>query len=91
MTDTLQWRNATTLRLTDKLIPNPDSTSELLDQLNNVLVAIDGSFLHIDPRRTNGQVPVDKKAEHPVYVVPAGKVELIGYQVLPKSSRMIVG
>lgn len=88
MTDTLQWRDATELRLTGKLIPNPSSTSDLLAHLSSIRVAIDGAFIHIDPRPTNGQVPVDTKAEYPVYVVPAAAVEVLTYRVVPKTYKV---
>lgn len=87
---TLNWRTVAELRLVDKVVPNPNSTSELLDRLDHVRVAVDNGLLHIDPRPTNGPVPPDVKAEYTVTAVPTSAVEYIRYQEVPKSKRMTV-
>ncbi|MEU6520489.1 hypothetical protein [Streptomyces sp. NPDC046978] len=75
---TLKWRLAD-VTLNDKLVPNPQSESELLDRLNNVRVAVDGGFLHIDPRR-NGQPAYPNEDTYSVHVVPAYLVRLVTYK-----------
>ena len=89
MTDTLQWRDADELRLHAPVIPQPTNPSQTTNALSSVRVAFDNGFIHIDPRPTNGQASVDKKAEYPVYVVPASAVEVLTYRVVPKASTMV--
>lgn len=79
MSNTLNWRTATELHLNDKLIPNPDAGHDLLDKLRNVRVAIDGSFLHIDPRQPN-DVEGSRGQEFDVYIVPASVVKTVTYR-----------
>jgi hypothetical protein len=88
--DKLNWRTVAELKLTSPAVPNPDSTSDLLQNLNSVRVAIADGLVHIDPRPTNGPVPPDVKAEYTVTAVPTSAVEYIRYQEVPKSKRMTV-
>ncbi|MFB6889431.1 hypothetical protein ACFCX4_08985 [Kitasatospora sp. NPDC056327] len=90
MTNNLTWIEADELRLTSNLIPNPTNQSQLLNQLSSIRIALDNGFVHIDPRPTNGTVPVDRKAEYEVLVVPASAIESVRYRVVPKSSRLTV-
>ncbi len=83
---TLNWRTVAELRLTDRIVPNPNSTSELLADMYNVNVAIEGGLVHIDPR----QQPADQRQEYEVSVVPASSVEYIRYVETPRSSGMTV-
>ncbi|MCP2310902.1 MULTISPECIES: hypothetical protein [Kitasatospora] len=85
----LKWRAVSELRLAARLVPNPNSSSELLDRLNHVRVAIEGNLLHIDPRQRTGQ-EVDKSEEYDVTVVPTSAVEYIRYRVTPASPRVTV-
>jgi hypothetical protein len=81
---TLPWREVAELRLTSKLIPNPNSQAELLHRLDHIRVAVDGPLLHIDPRSiVNGQKRDDSQ-EYDVFVVPAASVELIRYREVPQ-------
>jgi hypothetical protein len=87
---TLNWREAAELRLTDKLIPNPDSPSELLHMLRGVRVAVDGPLLHVDARSINHGEKRDDREEYDVFVVPALAVRLIRYRVVPSSPRVTI-
>ena len=76
---TLNWRTATTVVLRDNLIPDPNASHNLLGRLQNVHVAIEGSFLHIDPRRP--QDPgFTTDPEFDVHIVPAAAVKTIAYR-----------
>lgn len=74
----LTWRTAD-LTLADKLIPNPNSESQLLDRLSNVRVAVDAGFLHIDAR-PNGQPAYPGQTEYAVHIVPAHLVRTVVYK-----------
>jgi hypothetical protein len=82
---TLNWRKAIEVRLTDKIIPNPTSTSELLDLLGQVSIAVEAGFLHIDPRKDADRggygIPED------IYIVPAASVLYVKY-VEPKEEEV---
>lgn len=83
----LEWRTATDVVLNDKLIPNPNAAHELLDKLRNVLVAIEGSFLHIDPRQAADR-EAGKGQEFDVTVVPAAAVHAITYRDVQRRGRV---
>jgi hypothetical protein len=72
---TLNWRAARRVELTDSLIPIPSSPSELKWRLDNVQVAFDSGFVHIDPRPAGAT-----DTEYPVYVLPASAVKVIEYR-----------
>lgn len=81
----LNWRTVTELRLAAAVVPNPNSSSDLLATLNNVNVAIDGGLLHIDPR----QQPASQKEEYAVTVVPTSTVEYIRYMEARKPGNFV--
>lgn len=85
---TLDWRTVAELHLHEKLIPNPNAQSELMDKLQNVRVAVEGGFLHIDPRRP-GDSPAGQ--EFDVYIVPALAVRTITYRESAKRSGRVAG
>lgn len=85
MTSTLTWRQVDELRLTGKLIPNPNSTSELLQTLSGVRVAVEGAMLHVDPRSTSAGSRPSTQPEYDVYVVPVAVVEYIKYREVEPS------
>lgn len=76
----LTWRTARELRLTDKLIPNPNSTSELLDRLDNIRVALSAGWLHIDPRDAGNADRNPGDPEFDVFTVPASAVARIVFR-----------
>lgn len=76
----LEWRTVSTLELTDKLIPNPNAQHQLLDRLHNVRVAIEGSFLHIDPRQPQDIEAGAAVIEFEVHIVPASSVQTVVYR-----------
>lgn len=69
----LNWRNVTTLYLADELIPDPNASHNYLNQLHNVRIAIEGGFLHIDPRKDSG-------SRQDLFMVPAAAVRRVVYQ-----------
>jgi hypothetical protein len=78
--NTLNWRNAREVHLTDPLIPNPASQSQRQQHLTEVRVAFDSGLVHIDPRHPGAQ---DLDAGNPnfnVYVIPATAVQTIIYE-----------
>jgi hypothetical protein len=64
---TLHWRAVTELHLNDDLIPNPNAGNVFLTQLYNVKVAVEGGFLHVDPRQDSG-------SSQDLFMVPAAAV-----------------
>ncbi|MCX4792535.1 hypothetical protein OG369_42940 [Streptomyces sp. NBC_01221] len=87
MTTNLTWRSVNTLVLAERLIPDPNASHNLLDQLRNVRVAIEGSFLHVDPRQ-----PQDMEAgggqEFDVHVVPASAVKTVTYRDVKRRGNL---
>lgn len=77
--DNLKWRTARKVELTDRLIPNPNSQSELLQRLANVRVAFDSGLVHIDPREVDAHDFDSGNPEFEVYVLPAASVLKIVY------------
>lgn len=73
----LTWRTARTLQLAEKLIPDPNAQHVLLDRLHSVRVAVEGAFLHVDPRQEGRSYPGGSEVE--VYVVPAAAVRTVVY------------
>ncbi|MFE9461662.1 hypothetical protein [Streptomyces californicus] len=69
----LNWRDAATLELNDKLINNPNAGHNQLDRLHGVRVAVEGGFLHIDPRRDAG-------SGQDLFMVPAAAVRRVVYR-----------
>ncbi|WP_406472671.1 hypothetical protein [Streptomyces platensis] len=82
----LPWRPVRTLELNDKLIPDPNAQHIKLDRLHSVRVAIDGSFLHIDPR-PEGEWK--KPGEFTIYTVPASNVLVMQSQEQVKSGKVV--
>jgi hypothetical protein len=74
----LNWRPADVV-LTDKVVPNPRAEHDLLARLHNVRVAVEGSFLHIDPR-PNGEPAYPGQGEYTVTVVPSSSVVSVCYK-----------
>lgn len=70
---TLNWRDAVTVELNAQLIPDPNAGHILLDRLRNVLVAVEGGFLHIDPRKDSG-------SGQDLFMVPASAVRRVVYR-----------
>ncbi|SFY52081.1 hypothetical protein [Streptomyces sp. F-1] len=84
----LHWRTAD-VELGDKLIPNPNAEHQLLDRLTNVLVAVEGAFLHIDAR-PNGQPAYPGQDTYDVHIVPAHLARRVTYKAeLKKASESI--
>lgn len=73
----LEWRKAD-VTLREGLVPNPNAEHELLANLTSVLVAVEGSFLHIDPQ--SGEQAYPGQTEGDVTVVPASAVKSIRYK-----------
>ncbi|MEU1086371.1 hypothetical protein ABZ401_05980 [Streptomyces sp. NPDC005892] len=73
---TLNWRTVTTLELTDKLIADPNAGHNKLDQLQNVRVAIEGGFLHVDPRQPGQHAA----GGYDVFLVPGAAVRSVVYR-----------
>ncbi|MDX3343433.1 hypothetical protein PV409_36350 [Streptomyces sp. ME02-6979.5a] len=69
----LNWRDVTTLELNEKLIPDPNAAHNKLDRLQNVRVAVEGGFLHIDPRKDSG-------SGQDLFMVPASAVRRVVYR-----------
>ena len=85
---TLNWLEVDEIHLHDAIIQKPGNLSQVTDQLNSVRVAIDGAFLHIDPRPTNDpQQPGAAGLDFPVHVVPASSVAVIRYRTGAGSPR----
>lgn len=84
----LHWRKAE-IKLTEKLVPDPRAEHNLLSQLTNVRVAIEGSFVHIDAR-PNGEPAYPSQTEYNVTVVPATSVAKIVYRdQVPKPAEPV--
>ncbi|MER6149359.1 hypothetical protein [Streptomyces hirsutus] len=73
----LEWRKADVI-LHDKLVPNPNAEHELLANLTAVLVAVEGSFLHVDPQ--SGEPAYPGQGEATMTIVPASAVKWIRYK-----------
>jgi hypothetical protein len=84
---TLNWRTAREAHLTEALIPNPNSTSQLMQNLTDVRVAFDGGLVHIDPRHPGAQDLDPGNPEFTVTVVSASSVHAIQY-VEPKEEEV---
>ncbi|MEU0719202.1 hypothetical protein ABZ498_18765 [Streptomyces lavendulocolor] len=78
--NTLHWRTAATLELNDKLIPDPRAQHNLLDRLHGIRVAVDGGFLHVDPRNTPDAERQEAGTPVDIYVLPASAVRVLRYQ-----------
>lgn len=74
----LHWRTAD-VELADKLIPDPNAEHQLLDRLTQVRIAVEGAFLHIDPRPTN-QPAYPGQDTYNVHIVPAHLVRRVTYR-----------
>lgn len=64
----LKWYPVTEVRLSEPLICDPDNPAERLAHITEGSVAVEGEFLHIDPR------PDRTTAEHEIVMVPSDKV-----------------
>jgi hypothetical protein len=73
----LEWRKAD-VTLHDGLVPKPNAEHELLSRLDNVLIAVEGSFLHIDPQ--SGEAVYPGQEEATVTIVPASAVKWVRYR-----------
>ena len=73
----LNWRIAD-VTLHTNLIPNPNAEHQLLQNIPGARVAIEGSFLHIDPQK--GEPRQHGQTEWNVFIVPANAVETIRYR-----------
>lgn len=73
----LEWRKAD-VKLGDGLVPNPNAEHELLSNLADVLVAVEGGFLHIDPQSGDAAYPGQEEAT--VTIVPASVVKWVRYK-----------
>lgn len=83
----LTWRNVTTLELTDKLIPDPNAAHNKLDRLQNVRVAVEGSFLHVDPRQPQQAEAAGQ--EFDVFLVPASAVRTVVYRDVKRRGALV--
>ncbi|MFH8483559.1 hypothetical protein [Streptomyces sp. NPDC018055] len=83
----LNWRDVTTLELADKLIPDPNAGHNRLDRLQNVRVAIEGGFLHIDPRQPQ-QAEGAASQEYDVFIVPALTVKSVVYRDVKRRGNL---
>lgn len=73
----LEWRKAD-VALHDGLVPNPNAEHSLLSKLDDVLVAVEGGFLHVDPQ--SGEAAYPGQVEANVTIVPASAVKWIRYK-----------
>jgi len=86
---TLNWRTATTVILHDNLIPNPNAEHDLLGRLQNVRVAVEGSFLHIDPRQPQAVEAAAGSNEFNVHIVPATAVKSVTYREIKRRGTLV--
>lgn len=77
--NTLNWREAREVRLAEALVPNPQSTSQLMQNMTHVRVAFDNGLVHIDPRHPGAQDLESGTTTYPVSVVAAASVKCILY------------
>ena len=84
----LNWRTATTLELHDNLIPDPNAGHNLLGRLRNVRVAVEGSFLHIDPRQPQ-DAENSASQEFDVHIVPAAAVKTVTYREIKRRGTLV--
>jgi len=84
----LNWRTATTVELHDNLIPNPNAEHELLGRLRNVRIAVEGSFLHIDPRQPQ-DAETSGSHEFDVHIVPATAVKTVTYREIKRRGTLV--
>ena len=89
MTASLTWITAREVELTGKLIPRYNAESDLVDKLSNVRVAIEGPFLHIDPR-PQSEPELAAGEEYDIYVLPAASVKRLHLRKTKKSNRIVV-
>ncbi|RPK35060.1 hypothetical protein EES39_33815 [Streptomyces sp. ADI92-24] len=87
---TLNWRTATHVVLNGTLIPDPNAGHNLLGQLRNVRVAVEGSFLHIDPRQPR-DADTSAGEEFDVHIVPASAVNTITYRDAERRTGRLAG
>ncbi|MEU6496424.1 hypothetical protein ABZ890_39610 [Streptomyces sp. NPDC046984] len=76
----LNWRTAD-ITLREALVPDPNSPSNLMTSVRQARVAIEGSFLHIDPQ--GGEEAYPNQGEWKVTIVPAVSVKAIEYTHVP--------
>lgn len=84
---TLNWREASEVQLTSKIVPDPNAQHNRLQQLRNVRVAVEDGFLHIDPQQIGAP---DTGAASDVYIVPAASVEYVRYPAPEKKTYYAV-
>ncbi|MFC9956004.1 hypothetical protein ACFVIB_01365 [Streptomyces nigra] len=77
--DELHWCTADVV-LYDKLVPDPTSLSNLMSNVQQARVAIQGAFLHIDPQR--GKEAYPGQGTWKVTVVAASAVKTIEYTTM---------
>ncbi|WNI19237.1 hypothetical protein [Actinacidiphila sp. ITFR-21] len=75
----LKWRVVREIELFEAVVPNPDSTAQLLPKFQNIRVAFDGALVHIDPRKVGAPDHDANDPEFHVYAVPASSVRVIHY------------
>ncbi len=86
----LNWREVDEIRLHDAVIRKPNDQSRDADYLQQVRVAFDGGFVHIDARPTNVANSGVTTDEITVHVVPASAISVIRYREVPKSQHTTV-
>lgn len=74
---TLNWRTVAEIRFTRSLIPQPRNQGQTTDSLSQVSVAVEGGFLHVDPRRVDDKNNAGVADD--VFIVPATFVEYVKY------------
>ncbi|MBD3550838.1 hypothetical protein [Streptomyces sp. SP18CM02] len=82
----LNWRDATTLELNDGAIPDPNFPGQSLRLLHNVRVAVEGGFLHIDPRQQQSEAGAGQ--EFDVFIVPASAVKAAVYRDVKRRGNL---
>ncbi|QGZ53320.1 hypothetical protein GPZ77_34380 (plasmid) [Streptomyces sp. QHH-9511] len=74
----LDWRTAD-VTLTEGLVPDPNAGHVMMKEIRSAHVAVEGSFLHIDPQA--GKEAYPGQGERQVTIVSASAVKTVSYRV----------
>lgn len=74
---TLHWRPVETLELNEALVTDPSAEYQQLRTMQHARVAVEGAFLHVDPRKPNQR---SGDGEYKVFIVPASAVRSVVYR-----------
>lgn len=74
---TLNWRTVAEIRFTKMIIPMPHKQGYNTAHLRQVSIAIEGGFIHVDPRSAADMENIDVPAD--IFILPSTAVESIKY------------